>query len=99
MIWVNGVLQGSIDPSDRGLTYGDGLFATMRTSHDGILFLNAHQSRLTDGAARLGLNGAWAVRFISNLRIWPDSIPIIVLNFWFQEVLVGEVIHHHKLLM
>lgn len=54
MIWVNGVLQGSIDPSDRGLAYGDGLFATMRTSHDGILFFNTHQSRLTDGAARLG---------------------------------------------
>jgi 4-amino-4-deoxychorismate lyase len=51
---VNGVSQASVDPSDRGLAYGDGLFATMRTGAEGILFFEAHQARLTAGAARLG---------------------------------------------
>ncbi|ACK46395.1 aminodeoxychorismate lyase [Shewanella baltica OS223] len=54
MFWVNGASQASVDPSDRGLAYGDGLFATMRTGAEGILFFNAHQARLTAGAARLG---------------------------------------------
>lgn len=54
MIWVNGVAQVGVDATDRGLAYGDGLFATMRTGVDGVLFLDAHQRRLTEGAARLG---------------------------------------------
>ncbi|EGM69793.1 deoxycytidine triphosphate deaminase [Shewanella sp. HN-41] len=56
LIWVNGVSQASIAPMDRGLAYGDGLFATMRTGVDGILFFEAHQARLTVGAARLGFD-------------------------------------------
>lgn len=56
MIWVNGVSQASIAPMDRGLAYGDGLFATMRTGVEGILFFKAHQARLTAGAARLGFD-------------------------------------------
>ncbi|MGI2101160.1 aminodeoxychorismate lyase [Shewanella oncorhynchi] len=54
MFWVNGASQASVDPSDRGLAYGDGLFATMRTDAEGIMFFEAHQARLTAGAARLG---------------------------------------------
>ncbi|MCH1931227.1 aminodeoxychorismate lyase [Shewanella sp. A25] len=54
MHWVNGTSQGCIDPFDRGLAYGDGLFATMRTGEAGILFFDCHQARLTAGAARLG---------------------------------------------
>lgn len=56
MIWVNGVSQASIAPMDRGLAYGDGLFATMRTDAHGILFFEQHQARLTAGAARLGFD-------------------------------------------
>ncbi|SIR09168.1 aminodeoxychorismate lyase apoprotein [Shewanella morhuae] len=54
MIWVNGVAQANIDPTDRGIAYGDGLFATMRTGAEGVLFFETHQARLTAGAARLG---------------------------------------------
>ena len=54
MIWVNGVPQANVDPTDRGIAYGDGLFATMRTGAEGILFFETHQARLTAGAARLG---------------------------------------------
>ncbi|MEL4244322.1 aminodeoxychorismate lyase [Shewanella xiamenensis] len=56
MIWVNGVSQASIAPMDRGLAYGDGLFATMRSSECDILFFEQHQARLMAGAARLGFD-------------------------------------------
>ncbi|WP_372872063.1 aminodeoxychorismate lyase [Shewanella sp.] len=45
----------SISPMDRGLAYGDGLFATMALANAGnIAFLNTHLSRLHQGASRLG---------------------------------------------
>ncbi|BAJ02545.1 4-amino-4-deoxychorismate lyase [Shewanella violacea DSS12] len=53
-VWVNGELNRHIDPLDRGLTYGDGLFATMRIVEGKIAFLSAHFARLTQGSTRLG---------------------------------------------
>ncbi|MDR8523655.1 aminodeoxychorismate lyase [Shewanella fidelis] len=55
-VWVNGQPDVNVNPLDRGLTYGDGLFATMRVSQGKILFLAAHLDRLTQGAFRLGIN-------------------------------------------
>ncbi|MEC4724851.1 aminodeoxychorismate lyase [Shewanella sp. D64] len=57
-VWVNGVLATKIDPMDRGLAYGDGLFATMRIVKGEVQFLPAHFARLTQGAKRLGF--AWS---------------------------------------
>ncbi|ACA86264.1 aminodeoxychorismate lyase [Shewanella woodyi] len=53
-VWVNGVLAKEIDPLDRAIAYGDGLFATMRIAAGEIQFLSAHLARLTQGAKRLG---------------------------------------------
>lgn len=52
-IWlVNGQSTG-IDPADRGLAYGDGLFETM-AAHDGrIRWLDLHLDRLEEGCRRL----------------------------------------------
>ncbi|PNS08262.1 aminodeoxychorismate lyase [Solilutibacter silvestris] len=44
-----------IDPGDRGLAYGDGLFETMRVHRGGIPWLDAHLRRLRHGADRLGI--------------------------------------------
>ncbi|WP_298769988.1 aminodeoxychorismate lyase [uncultured Shewanella sp.] len=55
-VWVNGVESGQVMPFDRGLAYGDGLFATMRVSHHEIQFLAAHLQRLSQGAKRLGFD-------------------------------------------
>ncbi|MCH4294113.1 aminodeoxychorismate lyase [Shewanella sp. 3B26] len=45
----------NISPMDRGLAYGDGLFATMALSREGkVAFLESHLSRLKQGASRLG---------------------------------------------
>lgn len=49
---VNGSGSG-VDPSDRGLAYGDGLFETM-AAHDGaIRLLDYHLERLAEGCDRL----------------------------------------------
>ena len=52
-LWlVNGQRTG-VDPADRGLAYGDGLFETM-AAHDGrIRWLDLHFDRLEDGCRRL----------------------------------------------
>ncbi|WP_299494349.1 aminodeoxychorismate lyase [uncultured Shewanella sp.] len=55
-VWVNGVENGQVKPVDRGLAYGDGLFATMRVSHHEIQFLTGHFNRLSQGAKRLGFD-------------------------------------------
>ncbi|MCG9729324.1 aminodeoxychorismate lyase [Shewanella sp. Isolate13] len=53
-VWVDGQPDKNINPLDRGLAYGDGLFATMRVHQGEIQFINAHFERLTQGAYRLG---------------------------------------------
>ena len=45
----------SIDPTDRGLTLGDGVFETIAVRSGHILRLNAHLSRLNHGASILGI--------------------------------------------
>lgn len=75
MIWVNGVSQASIAPMDRGLAYGDGLFATMRTGVDGILFFEAHQARLTAGAARLGFDWQMSPALAEQLITLAEQYP------------------------
>ncbi len=60
-VWVNGVAEAEVSAFDRGLAYGDGLFATMRYAKSGryvkqsVLFLDAHLTRLTQGVLRLGI--------------------------------------------
>jgi 4-amino-4-deoxychorismate lyase len=54
-LWlVNGRSTG-VDPADRGLAYGDGLFETMAASEGAIRRLDAHFERLSQGCAQLGI--------------------------------------------
>jgi 4-amino-4-deoxychorismate lyase len=53
--WINGSPGRLVDITDRGLTYGDGLFETMAIRHGSPRFLPLHLDRLYAGAARLGL--------------------------------------------
>jgi branched-chain amino acid aminotransferase len=59
MVHLNGVLMAAaearIDPADRGLTLGDGLFESLRARGGVILRLDAHLARLRAGAAVIGL--------------------------------------------
>ena len=52
-IFRGGQRVGHLDPADRGLAYGDGLFETMRVHRGDIPWLDAHLERLRNGARRL----------------------------------------------
>ncbi len=52
-----------IDPGNRGLAYGDGLFETMRVHLGGVPLWPRHLARLREGAGRLGI-ALPAVEFI-----------------------------------
>ncbi len=58
-LWLNGALQEAetarLDPADRGLMLGDGIFETIRVSAGQPEHLPAHLDRLQDGAACLDI--------------------------------------------
>jgi 4-amino-4-deoxychorismate lyase len=54
-VWINGGERGCIDPADRGLAYGDGLFETIRIERGQAVLLDDHMDRLSAGAAVLGI--------------------------------------------
>lgn len=54
-VLVNGREDDRVDPMDRGLHYGDGLFETMAVQGGRVRFLDWHLERLAAGAARLAI--------------------------------------------
>lgn len=54
-VLVNGREGEGINPMDRGLHYGDGLFETMAVQGGRVRFLDWHLERLAEGAARLAI--------------------------------------------
>lgn len=55
-VLFNGREGGGVDPMDRGLHYGDGLFETMAVQGGRVRFLDWHLERLAEGAARLAIS-------------------------------------------
>jgi 4-amino-4-deoxychorismate lyase len=55
LVLVNGRAAAPIDPLDRGLHYGDGLFETIAVLGGRPRFLDRHLERLARGAAALGI--------------------------------------------
>lgn len=53
--WINGVAGAGVDPTDRGLQYGDGLFETMRVVDGRIRLIDRHLARLRLGCERLSI--------------------------------------------
>lgn len=53
--FLNGEQAGTVSAKDRGLTYGHGLFETVRLANGSLPLLRYHLSRLVSGAGRLGL--------------------------------------------
>jgi 4-amino-4-deoxychorismate lyase len=54
-LWLVNGRQTGVDPSDRGLAYGDGLFETMAAADGRIRWLDYHLDRLADGCRRLAI--------------------------------------------
>lgn len=63
MIWLNGALvapsAARIDPADRGLLLGDGVFETVRATGGQPAHLARHLARLRHGAAVLAIPFPW----------------------------------------
>jgi branched-chain amino acid aminotransferase len=63
ILWLNGALlptnAARIDPSDRGLTLGDGVFETIRVKEGRPMHLALHLARLRAGAAVVGIPVGW----------------------------------------
>ncbi len=54
-VWVNGALGGRIDPSDRGMTLGDGVFDTAVAFRRKPFAADRHLARLAVHAAAIGI--------------------------------------------
>ncbi len=52
---INGVESDSLNPLDRGLHYGDGLFETIAVKNGKLQLWDQHMQRLADGCERFGL--------------------------------------------
>ncbi|MBP6596197.1 MAG: aminodeoxychorismate lyase [Arenimonas sp.] len=60
----------ALDPADRGLAYGDGVFETVLVHAQRAVWWPQHRARLAQGAARLGIPGpepAWLDQAVADL--------------------------------
>ncbi len=55
LVPIAGLIDGRLDPRDRGVAYGDGVFETMRWTGGRIPLLQWHLARLAGGVGRLGI--------------------------------------------
>jgi 4-amino-4-deoxychorismate lyase len=53
--WLVNGQRAAVDPADRGLAYGDGLFETMAAAGGAIRWLDYHLERLEQGCRRLAI--------------------------------------------
>ena len=54
-LWLVNGRRGGVDPADRGLAYGDGLFETMGAVDGRVRWLDYHLERLVGGCRRLSI--------------------------------------------
>lgn len=67
--WINGEPGRTIDVTDRGLAYGDGLFETIAIRDGKPRFLACHLDRLLDGCRRLHLPGPDRERLAADMSL------------------------------
>ena len=82
-IWINGQPATQLDASDRGLSYGDGLFRTLRLL-DGAAGLALALARLQHDCAALRLPCPEAELLLAELAAvsaeWPDAVAKLTLT-------------------
>jgi len=77
-VLVDGVAGGRLDPLDRGLQYGDGLFETMAVRDGRARFFEWHLTRLADGARRLAMPVPEESRLAGQIAAaWPGGRGVV----------------------
>jgi 4-amino-4-deoxychorismate lyase len=78
-VLVNG-RAGQVDPLDRGLQYGDGVFETMAVRDGRARFVDWHLARLTEGARRLRLPVPDPEHLLGQIAAaWPGGRGVVKL--------------------
>ncbi len=80
--WVDGVAGAPLDPGDRGLHYGDGLFETLAVIDGRPRHLDRHLARLKDGLTRLGIPAdpaPWIPELLSAAAQAPEGRGVLKL--------------------
>lgn len=82
-VFVGDQRVDAVDPSDRGLAYGDGLFETMRAVRGSVPWWARHWNRLTQGADALGIDvpsEATVTRELAALLDGRDAVAKLILT-------------------
>lgn len=79
-VWHGDWRVDAIDPGDRGLAYGDGVFETILIHRGQPVWWDAHMARLALGCARLGLVGPDAAFVRTQAEALIDGRPRGVLK-------------------
>ncbi|MFC4159389.1 aminodeoxychorismate lyase [Chitinimonas lacunae] len=66
---VNGELAGSLSAQDRGFTFGDSVFRTLRCEAGRLWFWSRHYAKLAADCARLGLNCPAEATLLADLAL------------------------------
>lgn len=81
-VLINGQTDATLHSSDRGLTYGDGVFETIQIHNARPLLWNAHLQRMRAGALRL------KILFDHNtVRAFAEDFQLLKTDFPFNAVL------------
>lgn len=79
-VLVNGIPGERLDPLDRGLQYGDGVFETIAVLDGRGRFAGWHFERLAEGARRLGLPQPDQAMLLSQIAAaWPRGRGVVKL--------------------
>lgn len=78
MKWLIDGSPGLLDPADRGLAYGDGVFETIVFDGRQLVFWSYHLARLAKGLARLGIGAVDELALFEECSRVAGQAPCIV---------------------
>lgn len=77
---VNGIQQTSIEVTERGLAYGDGLFTTAKVVNGKVVLLDKHIERLIRGCQQLKFQAPSIEKLTEQLQSVTKIYPLAVLK-------------------
>lgn len=77
---INGIQQSSIELTDRGFSYGDGLFTTAKIVDGNVVFLSRHIDRLLKGCTQLHIAHPSQQHLIKQIQCVAKNYTLAVLK-------------------